>query len=327
MKTGLKIIGGVVILIVAVLCIGLLVITKTYPKVDPAPDLKVELSPENIERGRYLANTVCVCMDCHSTRDWSSFSGPLIEGTLGKGGEKFSQDFGFPGEYYAPNITPSKLKEWTDGEIYRAITSGVSKDGHALFPVMPYPAFGQMDPSDIKAIIAYLRTIPEQVHEVPASKSDFPMNFIIRTIPSNAPGGKMPPQTDKIAYGGYLFKAASCADCHTPFEKGQPLMEQMLAGGREFPMPAGMLRSPNISPDKETGIGEWTEERFVQRFKAYAAEGYVPPKVGMKDFNSIMPWTMYANMTEEDLKAIYAFIKAQKPMKNEVETFTPLAVK
>src|ERR1035437_9435534 len=107
------------------------------PDVDAAPDLKIVSSPEKIARGEYLANSVCVCMDCHGTRDWSKFSGPPVDGTKGKGGEVFDQKFGFPGAYVSKNITPFSLGKWTDGEIFRAITCGVNKDGKALFPIMP----------------------------------------------------------------------------------------------------------------------------------------------------------------------------------------------
>ncbi|MCC7050355.1 MAG: cytochrome C, partial [Bacteroidia bacterium] len=123
---------GVIALVIIVL---LSYIKLALPNVDPAPNLKVEITNEKIERGKYLANHVMLCVDCHSTRDWSSFSGPLIKGTEGKGGEVFDQKLGFPGKYTAPNITPFHLKNWTDGENFRAIKSGVSKDGRALFSI------------------------------------------------------------------------------------------------------------------------------------------------------------------------------------------------
>lgn len=82
-----------------------------------------------IARGKYLANHVAVCMDCHSTRKWNKYSGPMDENAQGAGGEIFDQNMGFPGKFISPNITPYALREWTDGEIFRAITSGVNKDG------------------------------------------------------------------------------------------------------------------------------------------------------------------------------------------------------
>lgn len=296
-----------------------------FPKVGPAPDLKIEVTAERIQRGHYIAHSVAVCMDCHSTRDWSKFSGPLMEGTLGKGGEWFSKDLGFPGDFYSPNITPYKLADWTDGEIYRAITSGVSRDGRPLFPVMPYHAYGQMALEDVYSVIAYLRSLPAQENEVPVSKADFPFNFIMRTMPAEgALLAQLPDRSNKVAYGSYLFKVASCIDCHTPFEKGAYDMTLANAGGREFPMPSGLLRSPNITPDDETGIGQWTEEQFVQKFRVYADSNYVPHELGPKDFQTIMPWTMYGTMEEEDLRAIYAYLRSLAPIKHEVNRFEPL---
>ena len=89
------------------------------------------------------------------------YAGPIIEGTFGGGGEKFGKEAGFPGTLYSKNITPYALHNWTDGEIFRATTSGETKDGKALFPLMGYPAYGKMDREDVYSIIAYVRTLPQ----------------------------------------------------------------------------------------------------------------------------------------------------------------------
>lgn len=309
----------IVLSITALLCY----VKFALPNVGPAEDIKVEATPERIERGRYLANSVTVCMDCHSTRDWNKFSGPLVPGTLGKGGEEFNQKFGFPGQFFAKNITPAGIGNWTDGEVLRAVTCGVTKDGNAIFPVMPHAAYGRMDKEDVLSIIAYLRTLPAIAHEVPASVPDFPMNFIINTIPKKAEFSKRPEPSDQLAYGAYLFNAAACGDCHTKQDKGQPIAGMELAGGFEFPLfTGGIVRSANITPDPETGIGTWTEQQFVDRFKVFADSSYVPPTIGKGEFNTVMPWMMYAQMTNEDLKAIYAYLKTVKPIKNQVQRFS-----
>ena len=296
------------------------------PNVDAAPELKVEMTPERIARGEYLAHHVAVCIDCHSTRDWTRFSGPPTAGTFGKGGDVFDQKFGFPGVYYAKNITPEGISRYTDGELFRTITTGVSKEGQALFPVMPFHYYGQMDEEDIKSIIAYIRTLEPIENDVPESKSDFPMNFIINTIPHKASFTKLPPKTDVVNYGKYLANAASCVDCHSKYEKGSLVAGTEFGGGREFPFPDGsIVRSANISADEETGIGGWDEETFVSFFKAYSDSTVVNTKLNPGDFNSIMPWTMYGKMEEEDLKAIFAYLKTVKPISNSVVKFTPVA--
>ena len=328
MKKLLKIVMYLFLLLIVGIA-GLLTYVKlALPDVEKAQELKVELTPEKISRGSYLANHVTVCMDCHSTRDFSLFAAPPKKGTEGMGGDRFDETMGFPGVYYAKNITPAGIAGYTDGELYRLITTGVNKKGEAIFPVMPYPYYGKMDPEDVKAIIAYIRTLPPIKSNVPESKSNFPMNFIINTIPQNADPQKTPPKSDKVAYGRHLANMSACIECHTQVEKGQIIKELMYGGGREFQFPDGsVLKSANITPDVETGIGKWTEEEFIKKFKSFADSAYVSPKVAPGEFNTIMPWTMYAGMTEEDLSAIYAYLRSVPPMKNQVVKFSKAGVK
>ena len=304
--------------------IALAYIKFALPNVGPAPALVVQTDAGHIAHGRYLANHVAACMDCHSTRDFSKLTGPMVAGTEGKGGEAFLREAGFPGNFYAPNLTPAHLQTWTDGEIYRAITTGVSRDGHALFPVMPYQHYGKMDRQDIYDIIAYVRNLKPIQNNIPTSEPDFPMNFIINTIPAKAEPGHRPDSTNHIAYGKYLTTFAACTECHTPADdKGQPLPGMEFAGGRAFPMPTGTVYSANISPAR-LGIGAWTRDAFVTRFKAHA-EGQPLPTVNNGEKNSIMPWTMYAQMNEQDLRAIYDYLRTVKPVENQVTAFEPKA--
>ncbi len=303
---------------------GLITYVKTaLPNVGAAPVLKVERTPERIERGRYLAESVTLCVDCHSTRDWTKFAGPMVEGTLGKGGEIFDRKFGFPGTYYSKNITPAGISRYTDGELFRLITTGVTKEGKAIFPIMPCSYYGKMDPEDINCIIAFTRTLSPIQNAVPESVSDFPMNIIINTIPAKANPGKRPDSSNVAEYGAYLVNASGCIECHTKENKGQIIPELAYSGGREFKLPDGsVVRSTNITPDMKTGIGKWTQEAFINRFKAYADSNYKPQKIPKGAFNTIMPWTDYCKMTKDDLAAIYTYIHNIKPMKNAVVKFT-----
>ncbi|MCO5237660.1 MAG: cytochrome C [Chitinophagaceae bacterium] len=292
------------------------------PDIAPPPDITIHSTPERIKHGEYLANHVTVCMDCHSTRDWNRFSGPVIPGTLGKGGEHFGREMGFPGDFYSKNITPQNLGNWTDGEIFRTITTGVNKNREALFPVMPYLHYGKMDKEDVYDIIAYLRQLPAINNEIPGHTVDFPMNFILNTIPEDAVAMQHPDKTDLTKYGNYLVTISACIDCHTQVKQGQPIRELAYAGGREFQMPNGMVRSANITPDPETGIGNWTEESFLSRFKAYLDSSSIY-QLSDTQVNTLMPWTMYAGMDTTDLRAIYAYLKTLPPVKNKVEHFQP----
>jgi mono/diheme cytochrome c family protein len=315
---------GYFLLFVIIAVAGLLTYVKVaLPDVGEAENLTIDYTPERIERGRYLANSVSVCMDCHSTRDFSKFSGPLIAGTLGKGGERFDQSIGMPGVFFSKNITPEGISRYTDGELYRVITAGVTKEGRPMFPLMPYPYYGQMADEDIYSIIAYVRTLTPMTNVVPDSEADFPVNFILHTIPKKGTPLAVPAKSDQLAYGSYLANAGGCRECHTKDKQGQIIPELAFGGGREFKFPDGsVVRSANISPDKETGIGAWTPEVFVAKFKIYADSSYVAPNVAPGEFNTIMPWTMYAHMEQEDLEAIFAYLQTVTPMKNPVNKFT-----
>ena len=324
MKLVFKILAFLVLFVIVVV-FGLLIYVKAaLPDVSAAEDLKIEYTPERIKRGEYLANGLSACMDCHSKRDWSKLSGPIAPGTLGMGGERFDQTMGIPGVFYSKNITPAGISRYTDGELVRVITTGVTKEGRAMFPLMPYPYYGRMDREDIYSIVAYVRSLSPIENAVPESEPDFPMNFIINTIPHDAAFVERPDPADQIAYGGYLANAGGCVECHTPVKQGQIIAERSFGGGRDFAFPDGSVaRSANITPDVKTGIGSWTEANFIARFKAYADSTYTVPDVRPGEFNTVMPWMMYKNIAEEDLAAIFAYLKTVPAIENKVEHFIP----
>jgi len=321
-RTG-KIIIYFALAIIIVICVALSYINFALPNVGDAPVIKVEITPQRIERGKYLATNVAVCIDCHSTRDWSKFTGPPDLSSIGAGGEKFDKAAGLPGTIYSPNITPYNLKDWTDGELFRAITTGVKKDGSAIFPIMPYTAYGKMNKEDIVSIIAFIRSLPEQYTSVPARELDFPVNFIVNTMPTKASLSTIPAASDGLKYGAYMLNASACFDCHTNIENGKPIEGMEFAGGREFKLPQGSVFTANITPDNETGIGKWTKQQFVDRFKAFADSGHTPKILDENEFQTIMPWTMYSGMKVQDLEAIYSYLRTIKPIKNPVTKFVP----
>ncbi len=316
MKKSIKVILTIVIvLIVAVAALGFYV-KKVLPRVGLVPGLKIEITPGRVERGRYLANAVAVCIVCHSERDEGVYAAPVKAGSEGQGGGVFSREDGFPGNIYVSNITPYGIGKWTDAELFRAITSGVSKDGHALFPIMNYPAYGQMDQEDIFSIMAYLRGLPAINNEVPATQLDFPVSFIVNTIPAVPALTGAPDSNNASAYGKYLVTMASCMVCHTKEKKGTLIAGMDFGGGRKFPQG---VQSANITPDKETGIGNWTRELFIRKFKHYTDSGYVSRPVGPGEKNTPMPWLQFAGMREKDLAAIYTYLRTVKPIRQVVK--------
>ncbi|HQW04855.1 MAG: c-type cytochrome [Flavobacteriales bacterium] len=325
MKKLLRILGVLVLLVLVVIGGAITYVTQALPNIEAPTDLKVEITPERVTRGEYLANSVCVCMDCHSARDWNAYAGPPKPGTAGGGGDKFDRTMEFPGEFYAKNITPFALAKWSDGEVYRAITSGVSKDGHPFFPVMPYLNYNKLATEDVYSIIAYLRSLPSvETAEYPESEIDFPVNVIMHTVPQPAHPTQRPEWGDPT-YGEYLANAAACVECHTRAEKGKKIGEPF-AGGFAFAFPNGaVLRSSNITPSEDGGIGGWSKEEFIQRFKQYTDSGYVVPAIDWErgDMQTVMPWMMYANMTEQDLGAIYDYLRTIPAAPGVIEKWTP----
>ena len=322
MKTG-RIIGYGFLALVLIFLFFIGYIWYILPRI-PAPDLKVAITPERLARGKYLANYVTVCIDCNSTRDWNKFAGPIVPGTEGKGGEKFDRRMGFPGTFYAPNITPYALSSWSDGELYRAITSGVTKNNKPIFPVMPCSYYGKMATEDIYCIIAYIRRLPSIEGKPLLSKADFPVNIILHTLPQKPSPGTLPLKNDSVNYGKYLVGAAACVDCHSPVDgKNNIILEKMFSGGRTFLMPTGKLVSSNLTPDEETGIGAWSKERFISRFKEYDISNYKSGTLNKAKFLTVMPWTMYAGMDSTDIGAMFVYLKTVPALKNEVIPWTP----
>jgi hypothetical protein len=119
-----------------------------------------------------------------------------------------------------------------------------------------------------------------------------------------------------------MVRAAGCAECHTPIDdRGQRLPGMDFAGGMQFGHPelGYRVRSANVTPDADTGIGQWTEAQFIAKFKAFETPD---PRVLSDDEqrqNTAMPWTQYAGMTREDLGAIYAYLRSVKPVTHRVD--------
>ena len=293
-----------------------------YPSVGPPSPVPIRVTAALIERGRYLANHVAACMNCHSTRNWNVFSGPVVPGSEGAGGERFGQEVGFPGTFYAANITPVALSQWTDGEIVRAITCGVTRSGRAMFPVMPYPNYRALSEEDAEAVVAYIRTLKPIASDILPSQPDFPMNLLVRMLPEPYAPQPAPGRSSPAAYGQYLVTIAACARCHTPAIRGEPIQGMEYAGGAVLTVPrAGRVRSANITPDPDTGIGNWTGEFFIARFRGFASAENKSPPASDRRFNTLMPWTMYTGMTDGDLGAIYAYLRTIRPVKNKIPPF------
>ena len=279
-----------------------------------------------IARGEYLTLHVAVCMHCHSMRDFNKFSGPDVPGTIGSGGGKFDNTIfdAIPGTMYSKNITPDSatgIGRWTDAELLRAIIQGIRKNGDTLFPLMPYAHFNHMAKDDLMSIIAYLRTIKPIRNAIPARQLMIPISvaYPAPALQKSVDGNVRPQESDTVKYGGYLASMAGCTDCHSPYVKGQPDFSREFAGGNTFTIAGFKVNSANITSDSATGIGAWDLQAFLNKFTVCREEkgyNYNPGKM-----NTVMPVVDYAGMTDNDLKAIYAYMRTVKPVKNLVTKY------
>lgn len=319
-KVLLTILLGVVLLIAG----GAAFLYLHQPAQAPPSAIKVAMTPERIARGKYIFENLSDCDGCHSQRDFSRVGGPVVISGRGRGNDLSSLIKGLPGTVVAPNITPDPetgLGKWTDGEKIRAIRDGVDNTGRALFPMMPYPDYRKMSDADVESVVAYMNSLPPVKNALAVTKLDFPVGLFIKFVPVPAGSVAPPDRADRLKYGEYLVTVGGCADCHTPIEKGQPVIAKTLAGGRVFETTFGTVVSGNITPDLETGIGKWSEEFFEKKFydfREYAASG-PPPLPGPQAF-TLMPWLGLSQLPPEDLSAIYTWLRSVKPVYNPVET-------
>jgi mono/diheme cytochrome c family protein len=277
-----------------------------------------------LARGEYLAVTVAGCIDCHSKRDFTKFSGPVVPGTEGGGGMLFDEKLGLPGKIYARNITPDNetgIGTWSDDDIIKAMTQGINKNGDTLFPIMPYPHLNRMAKDDVQAIVAYLRTLKPIRNKIQPRQLMIPIAsaYPAPILQPSIDGNVRPPESDKVKYGEYLVTMADCGTCHSPLTQHGPDMTRMFAGGYPFDMGTFKVTSPNITPDTATGIGSWNEAQFLQKFTQYKEEKSYNFNPG-KD-NTIMPSSLLAHLKEDDLKAIYAYLRSVKPISNKIEKY------
>ncbi len=313
---------------VAAICGGIAYLGLTRPQMRAAPNIKVAMTPERIDRGRYLFENVAHCDGCHSPHDWTKLMGPVIEQTRASGFE-FPPELGFPGRIVSSNITPDPetgLGRWTDGEKMRAIREGVSRDGHALFKLMPYQEYAHMSDDDLESLVAFMNTLKPVRSQHAKTSLDFPVKYLVRFTPRPVEGKiANPDRNDRVKYGQYLVALGECAGCHTPKERGENIAGKELAGGEEFRIAGFLVRSANITPDEETGLGKWSEERFVSTFKSHADRtAGSAPKATQATF-TLMPWMELSKLEDNDLKAIYAFLRTLKPIYNSVEKHPPVA--
>ena len=270
--------------------------------------------PADVARGKYVFGAAAGC-GCHTEP----------KGAANAGGRKFEGPFG---RVYAANITPDRgtgIGAWTDEQIITAIRSGLRPNGERILPVHPFTSFNGMAEEDLKALVAFIRTVPPVHRPNTPKKITVPMfervflpvwlaTFASReTPPPAAPVSGLP-------RGEYLVRAVGhCGECHTPRSALTMAVDNahFLAGNSKKTGTEGQA-APNITPDNATGIGEWTEEQIV----TYLGTGNRPDgdvAGGLMGENIQGTLAGYKDMTQADLRAIAQFLKSIPAVKNRIE--------
>jgi mono/diheme cytochrome c family protein len=250
-----------------------------YIAPDPAPDLTVAGSSDQVARGEYLVSVACV--GCHGADGGGEF--PLT------GGMDFAEEIPMPiGSMQAANITPGGiLAERTDGELFRDLRYGFSPEGRlGMMTFMPYR---QLSDEDTQAIIAFLRS---QEPVTTASNGGDKVNLLgailffgagLVPLPEQVTGViSAPPQGMTAEYGKYVATFGECRGCHGPDMIGAPATALTTA-------------VPNPRPF----VGLITLEEFVQTMRT----GKRPNGTELQ-----MPWRNASQMTDEDLGALYVYL-------------------
>jgi mono/diheme cytochrome c family protein len=308
-------VGIVVVLGIALVGFALFVAARQNLRFEaPFPSVVASADSAVVARGRYVVRDVAVCASCHGAPRLRASHATGADVPLSGGFEWWIP----PGRIYARNITPDRatgIGDFTDGAIARALRHGVGHDGRALLPFMEMQGLSD---DDLVAVVSYLRAQPPVENPVPAHQYSLLGKIVKATVLANPVGPKeTPPRTAPrgatVENGRYLAgSVALCWACHT--ERSQEtgaLTGPMYAGAKLFTEPDDPGRiwaPPNLTSAPETGrLARFSEDAFVERFRA----GRLIP-------GSPMPWQAYARMSDEDLRAIYRYLKTLPPVENDV---------
>lgn len=263
---------------------------------------------QSLQHGRYLVESVAICFECHSERDYTDRGWPIPKGRVGGG--RILVGEGTASQLIAPNISPDRdtgLGSWSDEEIMRAIRDGVAPDGHLLNPEMPSRYFHSLSEGDLRSIVSYLRSIRPVRHKLPANSRNNmtePESTIL--MDSLILANRDP----EVLRGAFLVRIAACETCHTPTRDGKYIRGLAFGGGVIFRHGTEMAASTNLTSDP-SGISYYDSDRFVEVMRTGT--------VGARPLMSAMPWSFYRNMTTEDLRSIFAYLRAVPPVSHEVD--------
>lgn len=273
-------------------------------------DVVFERTPARLERGRYLTEGLLQCFICHSDRDWTKPGAPPVANKKGAGHIWEDRPW-----LVAPNLTPDKetgAGDWTDDMFARAIREGVGHDGRLLHPQMWSGSFRSLSDEDLASVIVYLRALAPVLNPLP--KTNIPEERK-KTLPTLEPLVDPVPQpdlSDAVKRGTYLARIADCAGCHTAWEA--PIVPGFYAGGNFIERGKEKIFSANLTPDS-TGIGYYDDALFRSTIRT----GHVKAR----KLSSLMPWIVFRNLNDDDLKDLFAYLRARRPVHHVVDNTEP----
>jgi mono/diheme cytochrome c family protein len=313
-KRLLKIAFGIVVALVVIVLGVLIYIDRSgIPHYPPGKvELTVDVTPERVERGGHTVQLLCAA--CHLDNATASLAGkPMLD---------VPAQFG---SAHSANITrdpETGIGTWTDGELAYLLRTGVRRDGRYTPPWMV--KLPNMADEDLKDVIAYLRSDDPLVRPIKAKRPLSKPSLLTKVLshvafkPLPYPTALIvaPDPSDKVAYGRYLVQGrAICFPCHSAdFATVDELVPERsvgyLGGGNAMPDLNGrILKTANITPDPETGIGKWSEDEFVRLLR-----------FGVRPDLSVIVYPMmpFPELTDGDARAIYAYLRTVPPIKNAV---------
>jgi mono/diheme cytochrome c family protein len=276
--------------------------------------LQVPRDSAHIARGAKIATMHCT--ECHAGADGKLVGKPMVDlppmfGTL-----------------HTLNITQDAehgIGAWTDGELYYFLRTGIHKDGHWSPPFMP--KYSLMADEDLYSVIAWLRSDDPRVapdkREYPPNQFNLVVKVLANTLFDPPPFPQqpiaIPDTTEKIAYGKYVADALSdCYVCHSGdiLKVNSLVPEQSFGyygGGTQMRNDQGeTVTSANITMDKETGIGNWTEQQFIDAVRfAKKPDGTMLSR----------PMGPHSMLTDDEVRAIYTYLKSVPVISNKIQRF------
>jgi mono/diheme cytochrome c family protein len=290
--------------------------------VRPTTQERVTASAERLARGSYLVNQAMSCGACHTTHAGDFvLTGERADRYLAGNAFEF-KDEGI--KLWIPNITTdveTGLGGWSDDEIMRAIRDGVGKDGHLMFPLMPFSSYRHVSDEDLRAIVAYLRSVPPLKNPRPfKNELGFFLGFLVnRGVMHQEPARNVPEpdRRDKVKYGEYVMRLGHCWECHSrtsraPRDVGE---EGFLSGWNEpDELPGvGKVYMRNLTPDPETGLGKYSAaqiERALREGRRLDGKRFAPP---MSLFTPHL-----SGLSQEDMEALVAYLRSVPPVENAI---------